>query len=1410
MKPILRNRAIAGLPAVLFITHALHAEDLTFSGSGTVRLLASDWADYLGGSATFNAGVNEGGRLFWRGVGGDGQYMHFNLSRLAGLTVLSPASVTLQNTNDTWGGGVSESFIATANSGWTASYGAAVPGATAVGDATNATGSYPSNTSVSWSIGSVGFQSLVDNAASFQGLAVIGGSGSQMHFNVPLNPYLDVATSGAMSGVVTVSGGAAWNSSSYSFVNGVLSINDAVAGGDSGAGAVTVNSLGTVFVNGNGGDNRYWAIDSNTLNTGGVLVLQGHSHLHNLTLSGGELGGIRPSGTWGGWSFDDATTVTGGTVSTISAQQVNLDNGGIAVGAGSTLNFTGSIRSGSITQSGGGSIVVSGSNGSNGGITINGGTFTATRSAQDDGIHTLGYGPLTVNNGGTLRTTKNWTTSSEWNGNSVGTVTVNQGGTWSIEALGQTIRNGLNLNGGTVTSSVSNADWGALHLKSDVAAGGSAVSTVSADTALNWTRTFTVDAGSQLNYSGVIHNQYSTNGGINKAGAGTLVLSGANSYTGQTDITAGTLLATNSTALGSGGHNGGTMSWIRDGASLALEGGISLDEHFHVWGSGVGGLGAVRSISGNNALTNAPGGGAGYCLRSDTTVGVDADTLTVSGFYQDGGIYGLTKIGGGTLKLTQVSTYTGPTTVNQGKLLLDASGGSGRIRGALSVQAAAVVETTGDGTGLGFIGDITSVSLNGGSLTSSGTMHIWNIPGGITMTGGLLQSNNGTSDPGGAQLEWNRTSVSTLASPDSSVIAGRIRMRGDNGYSGIVFTVADGDASEDLRISAAITETSAGLGITKSGSGTMALTGVNSYSGATTLNQGTLSLGNGTASSGLDNGAPVSVAMDAVLNLNFTGSDEVGSLVVDGVDQGNGTFNATTHPGVITGSGSLVVLANDGTWVSSVDGNWGTQVNWQDGSVASGQDKTATFAGASGTTVTLDSNRTVGNLSFSSLDYVITGASRTLTLDSTVGSTISVASGTTSIISSRLSSPTTVTKTGGGTLKLFAGSGDNYPGSYNHSLNGLDIQSGTVELNSQFIRLGPINIASGATLFASVPWATGSSNPWFSGRSAGSITVQNGGTLSTNTIANSIVNGLTLLGGSVTGTHPPNNDWGHFVIASTVFADGEAASTISAELAVPGSQTFDVSSGSSLEISGLIHNRFAAAPGAVVKAGPGTMTLSSSNGYTGNTSVLAGTLSLGNGTSNSSLADAADVLVEAGATLNLNFSGTDTVDELILGGNAMSPGTYNASNSGGYITGSGALVVQTGPPPADSLVAWIDATWPTLSDKTAAGDPDHDGISNLLEYVLKNGDPSVSNPIVLPTVDASGANFVFTYYRRAGATGTTQTFEYGTDLDGWASVAIPGGAGVTVTDQGDGIDKVEISVAKGANTSLFGRLRVVK
>ena len=238
----------------------------------------------------------------------------------------------------------------------------------------------------------------------------------------------------------------------------------------------------------------------------------------------------------------------------------------IFVDTGRTATISTRLTStGEILKTGDGTLVITGNNESSSGMTINAGTLVAAKSAQDNGIHTLGSGPLTINNGGTLRSTVNWATSSEWNGTH-GRLDHHQPrrhlvdrGHWSNHPQRPVSERR------SITATVSNADWGALHLKSGVTAGDGVTSTIAADTALSGTQTITVDIDSQLNYSGLIHNQYGTTSGITKEGDGTLVFTGTKTYTGPTTVNFGTL------QLGDGTTNGSTPgSAITNNASLVV------------------------------------------------------------------------------------------------------------------------------------------------------------------------------------------------------------------------------------------------------------------------------------------------------------------------------------------------------------------------------------------------------------------------------------------------------------------------------------------------------------------------------------------------------------------------------------------------------------------------------------------------------------------------------------------------------------------------------------------------------------------------------------------------------------------------------------------------------------------------
>jgi fibronectin-binding autotransporter adhesin len=204
------------------------------------------------------------------------------------------------------------------------------------------------------------------------------------------------------------------------------------------------------------------------------------------------------------------------------------------------------------------------------------------------------------------------------------------------------------------------------------------------------------------------------------------------------------------------------------------------------------------------------------------------------------------------------------------------------------------------------------------------------------------------------------------------------------------------------------------------------------------------------------------------------------------------------------------------------------------------------------------------------------------------------------------------------------------------------------------------------------------------------------------------------------------------------------------------------------------------------------------------------------------VADAADALFVSG---DLNISGA----KFAL--NTVTPvaGTYPIVTYSGTLTGTftpvpalpaGASLDYATPgeiklivPAAAGYAGWITGFDLPVGDQDPTDDPDYDGISNLMEYVLFNGQPAVSSTSILPTLDASGANFIFTLYRRTdSAVDTTQIFQYGTNLSSWTGVVIPAGSGVTVTPNtpSSGIDKIDISVVKSPNTKLFGRLQVIK
>ena len=153
---------------------------------------------------------------------------------------------------------------------------------------------------------------------------------------------------------------------------------------------------------------------------------------------------------------------------------------------------------------------------------------------------------------------------------------------------------------------------------------------------------------------------------LTKSGTSTWTLSGSNTYTGKTSVSAGTLQFAKTTSL----YNGTTGSWtaanitVASGATLALN---------------VGGSGEFAVSDVNTLLANLSVASSGAGLQAGAKIGFNTSNAAGGIFTQGnvianstgtGGPIGLTKLGSGTLVLDKVNTYTGQTTVKAGILAM--------------------------------------------------------------------------------------------------------------------------------------------------------------------------------------------------------------------------------------------------------------------------------------------------------------------------------------------------------------------------------------------------------------------------------------------------------------------------------------------------------------------------------------------------------------------------------------------------------------------------------------------------------------------------------------------------------------------------------------------------------------------
>jgi len=317
--------------------------------------------------------------------------------------------------------------------------------------------------------------------------------------------------------------------------------------------------------------------------------------------------------------------------------------------------------------------------------------------------------------------------------------------------------------------------------------------TVAPEAGINFTTTGYTVTGGTINLAGgnVTANTITTNSsvtatiestltgsnGLTKAGAGTLNVSGANSYAGSTEIAAGVFQAQNSSALGATGSGNGTV--VASGAALQLSGGVTIGaEALTLNGTGVSSGGALRNVSGNNIY------GGAVTLGSASRINSDAGTLTLNSGTAISGAFGLTvggagntvidsniassvttvtKDGVGIVTFNGASASTGATTISAGTLALGSSATLASTSISVASGATFDVAAKASGYALG-----SGVTLSGAGTVETASGQALTVDDGATITPGTTTTSATLNVDGGLDFASGGTYNFTLTSVGGS------------------------------------------------------------------------------------------------------------------------------------------------------------------------------------------------------------------------------------------------------------------------------------------------------------------------------------------------------------------------------------------------------------------------------------------------------------------------------------------------------------------------------------------------------------------------------------------------------------------------------------------------------------------
>ncbi|MEI6070957.1 MAG: autotransporter-associated beta strand repeat-containing protein [Verrucomicrobiae bacterium] len=1107
------------------------------------------------------------------------------------------------------------------------------------------------------------------SALGFGGLQTTANNGTIVSsgYTLDLNGTIGINEPITISGTGIGGNGALINSGTAASIgNGIAGLAVAATGSGSGysaapavvisgtgTGATATASLGVTaasisLVSGGSG----WVVgDTFTVNGGGSGAL-----FTVATVGSGAIATFNLTSAGTGYTTAPTTltkvTSTSGTGATITGNGGNFTVGGLQMTlAGSgytgtpTVTFNGSNATvtpalSSVTMAGNSSVggagdltisaVVSESGGSRALTKVGTGILTLTGANTYTGGSTITAGTLQFANTSAMPAS--------------GTVTANSGGTLGINVGGANEFTNATSGNGSI-GGIFNGGGGQVTLNSGSAVG-----------------IDTTNAGGSLTYAGDITN---SGVGLAKLGAGTLVLTGTNTYTGNTTVSVGTLKVGSAAALG--GNSSATS--VTAGAALDLNG-TTLTNTNALALNGTG-------VSSTGALTNS-GAAASYggvvTLGSASSIGGAGDITLALGLGTDA--FTLTKVGADTLTLSADSSRTGAVAINAGTVKLGSAAALGTTAVTTSVVSGAALDINAQTVGA------QALSLNGqysstvGALTNSGAAGSYagtvslltdssiGGAGNITLSGAISGAYGLTKVGADTLILTGATNGSTTTTINGGTL--QIGSAGTSGLLGSGAVTNNGTLAFNRTDSVTVSNAIGGTGAVTVNSGTLTLGGNNTFTGGVTITAGELKLGNAGAlnsTAGLQNAVAFGAGSTGTLTLNGN-STTIANLST------NASPGTTIVQNNFTGTATLTVGNSQnlsGTYAGTIqNGATGTLALTKNGTGALTLSSANTFTGG----VTLN----VGTLNINNASAL-----------GTTAGTFTINAGTIDNTSAAAITTSNYAQTWNGDF-AFTGTKDLNLGTGVVTLGGTYGTARTITVNSGNLTVGGvINYVAGATniIKAGNGTLTLSGVNTFGGGftlNAGTLNINNTSALGSWGIT-FVINGgiIDNTSGAAITTNNTLQTWNSDFAFTGTNNLNMSAGAVTLGTALGTSRTITVNAGTLTE-GGVIGNGTTA--NSLVKAGAGALTLAGANTFTGGVTLNAGTLNINAATA---LGTTAGTFTINGGTLatTLNSAGMTTSNYVQawngdFGYSATAPmtsGLYQGVDALGLNLGAGAVTL---------------------------------------------------------------------------------------------------------------------------------------